>query len=374
MTTGGHYKRAAVITSSDDLYGADKICSQVASVLGALKNVNVEVWVPADTAPKPNSRLSSTLQSDTRRFVVTMPILRRQYMNFFGFLMILKRFFPAAKLLRNRQINVVYLGTSACLPVGIIARLCGIRTVIFHMQEIWKGPEGKVMSILSRSASQIICISEASFQSLPEHLRARATVIPNGVEGPTDAALDRRSDHPTTFLMASRWNSWKGHGTLISAWSQVGHDKRLIILGGPPEIGARVDVNLLVSKLPNAETVSVVGEVSDIADYLREADFMIVPSDQPEPFGLVAIEAMSLGVPVIGSAGGGLAEVVDHGRTGYLFPFKDHLRLAELILKVSQENTMQMAAAAKAEFESRFSVNVFNREIEKLFKTTKLFG
>lgn len=90
---------------------------------------------------------------------------------------------------------------------------------------------------------------------------------------------------------------------------------RLILVGDGPDLGHATD---LARELGVLERVRLIGVVDDVAPYLRGADLLLLPS-QAESFGLVALEALAAGVPVIASRVGGLPEVVEHGVSGYLF-------------------------------------------------------
>lgn len=72
--------------------------------------------------------------------------------------------------------------------------------------------------------------------------------------------------------------------------------------------------------LAEGDGVELVGEISDAEkpDFMGRAKALLFPADWPEPFGLVAIEAMSFGTPVIATPRGALPEIVQHGRTGFL--------------------------------------------------------
>ena len=67
------------------------------------------------------------------------------------------------------------------------------------------------------------------------------------------------------------------------------------------------------------DRIRLIGVVDDVAPYLSGANLLLLPS-QSESFGLVALEALAAGVPVIASRVGGLPEVVHDGVSGYLFP------------------------------------------------------
>ena len=75
----------------------------------------------------------------------------------------------------------------------------------------------------------------------------------------------------------------------------------------------------LAAELGISGAVVFLGKFDSVADLLANADLFLLPSEQ-ESFGLVALEAQASGVPVVGSSGTGLDEVIEDGATGYLHP------------------------------------------------------
>ncbi|MCQ6458653.1 glycosyltransferase family 4 protein, partial [Vibrio parahaemolyticus] len=67
---------------------------------------------------------------------------------------------------------------------------------------------------------------------------------------------------------------------------------------------------------------------SEVASYYGRAQFVVMPSRMPEPFGLVGLEAMAAGVPVIASDVGGVREWLEDGRNGIAVPFGDAAAMA----------------------------------------------
>jgi glycosyltransferase involved in cell wall biosynthesis len=253
----------------------------------------------------------------------------------------------------------VYCTTSAAFLCAPLARLAGVRRVIGHVQEIWSSGDGKILSGPARACDTLLCISDAVAASLPAGLRRRTVVVPNGTLEPARVtSLDGRSG-PLSFLVASRWNGWKGHRTLLEAWDTAGAPGHLVVLGGPPRSGESVDVTALVAALHQPASVSVVGEVADSSTAYEEADVVVVPSDQPEPFGLIAIEAFARGRPVIASAAGGLLEIVTAGEDGWFFPPKDASALAELLSSLTRDDVRTAAVAARRTFDARFTAERF---------------
>jgi N-acetyl-alpha-D-glucosaminyl L-malate synthase BshA len=103
---------------------------------------------------------------------------------------------------------------------------------------------------------------------------------------------------------------------------------KLLLVGEGPE---RLFIQQLVKELKLRDDVRFLGEVDYIEQVLHCADLFVLPSEQ-ESFGLVALEAMNCGVPVIGAQTGGVPEVVVHGETGFLFPVGEINLMAQAAL------------------------------------------
>jgi glycosyltransferase involved in cell wall biosynthesis len=232
------------------------------------------------------------------------------------------------------------------------------------MQEVWQGREGRVLGSLAARVDRIIAISEASKSSLPVHLQDRTVVVPNGTAEP-DAVVPLR-DHSgqLVFVTASRWNAWKGHEVLIKAWDAADCPGRLIILGGPPAMGEAVDVRALVAASRRPDTIEVRGEVNDAGAVISDADVMIVPSTQPEPFGLVTIEAFARARPVVASANGGLLETVRDG-AGWLVKSGDVAALAERLGSLTREAVSEAGDAARLRYEEFYSRPAFRAALRR---------
>lgn len=118
----------------------------------------------------------------------------------------------------------------------------------------------------------------------------------------------------------------------------------LVLVGDGPERGP---VETLVEEYALSERVLFMGDQREVEAILPGADLFLLPSSH-ESFGLVALEAMSCGVPVIGCRAGGLPEVVTHGETGFLYEVGDveaMAKAAEGLLRTPAERARMGAAA-----------------------------
>jgi glycosyltransferase involved in cell wall biosynthesis len=140
------------------------------------------------------------------------------------------------------------------------------------------------------------------------------------------------------FLFTGRLDVEKGTALLLRAFSRLRQKVPSAILriaGDGPE---RANLERLAGTLGIADATTFLGWLSprDIEQQLRDPWALVVPSLWAEPLGLVAIEAILRAVPVIASASGGLAEIVEQDVSGLLFPNNDETALAGCLQAVAE--------------------------------------
>jgi glycosyltransferase involved in cell wall biosynthesis len=137
----------------------------------------------------------------------------------------------------------------------------------------------------------------------------RAGVFRNRIGVPDDAPV---------VATAGRIDTWKGIDVLLDAWPEITAARpglHLVVAGGPVE--GKHDVYRALEARARALTdVHWLGARDDVADLYADADTVVVPSTQPEPYGLSAVEALACGVPVVASDAGGLPEIVAASEPG----------------------------------------------------------
>jgi glycosyltransferase involved in cell wall biosynthesis len=156
--------------------------------------------------------------------------------------------------------------------------------------------------------------------------RGRASVIPCGVDTDLFRPGPRRDpDGPPRLLVLGRLVTRKGIGNTVEALAAL-PGVELVVAGGPRPDALDVDPSVLrlralAEGLGVADRVRFLGGVArpDVPALVRDSD-VVVAVPWYEPFGIVPLEAMACGRPVVGSAVGGLLDTVVPGKTGELVP------------------------------------------------------
>ncbi|HET7596819.1 MAG TPA: glycosyltransferase family 4 protein [Burkholderiales bacterium] len=141
--------------------------------------------------------------------------------------------------------------------------------------------------------------------------------------------------------------------------------------GMPLRIAAKVDAvdrdyfQRLIEPLLAAPHVEFVGEIGEAekADFLGNARALLFPVDWPEPFGLVAIEAMACGTPVIGWRCGAVPEIVEDGVTGFVVD--SELGAARAVARIGELDRRKV----RRRFEERFSVERMAQDYLDIYRS-----
>jgi glycosyltransferase involved in cell wall biosynthesis len=154
-------------------------------------------------------------------------------------------------------------------------------------------------------------------------------------------------------LFVGRLSVEKGLDTLLAAWEHLGGHIPLKIVGEGPLAD---QVESATKRLPQVEWLGR-RPMKEVYTLMGEAMFLIFPSKWYETFGRVAVEAFAKGTPVIAANIGAIAELIDSGRTGLVFPPGDSEKLAAQVEWAISHPTelAQMRREARAEFETKYT-------------------
>lgn len=168
--------------------------------------------------------------------------------------------------------------------------------------------------------------------------------------------LSRNASPSTKILMhISNYRPVKRVRDVIDVFARVREDipSRLVLVGDGPEMPVARE---FAAELGVLDAVTFVGVVDDVAPLLNRADLFLLPSST-ESFGLVALEAMASGVPVIASRVGGIPEVVADGETGYLADCGDTEKMAEQARALLRDDPLRTRFAQAARDRARLRFN-----------------
>lgn len=172
--------------------------------------------------------------------------------------------------------------------------------------------------------SRLIAISESTRAALAPYAEGPIEVIPYGVPLPADEGPPRPAEGgPPVLLFVGRLVARKGVDRLLEALGRLRERPwRLEVVGFGPLRGA---LQAQAERLGLAERVAFLGRVphEELAAAYRRADLFVLPATlderaDTEGLGVVLLEAMAHGVPVLATRRGGIVDVVEHGRTGLL--------------------------------------------------------
>ena len=142
-------------------------------------------------------------------------------------------------------------------------------------------------------------------------------------------------------------------------------DVHAVVVGGdhPLEPGYRAELEALAERLGISERVHMTGYQPDATAWMRRFDVVVHASDN-EPFGIVLLEAMAIGKPLVAGAGGGPLEVIRDGVEGFLVPYGDSGLLAQRISEyLADPELRRRTGAAAAERAAEFSPHRFARDV-----------
>jgi len=209
----------------------------------------------------------------------------------------------------------------------------------------------------------VISVSESVQQQIPETpfmAQIEKCVILPGVEVPDatliDAPLD--DDRPPVIGMAGPLEVVKGAAFFLRACHRVvdaGHDIRVVIAGSGPE---ERSLRKLAGSLQLSSRLTFVDGGVAMAGYLEAIDIFCLPSLQ-QGLGVVMLEAMALGRPVIASGVGGVTSVIEDNVTGLIVPPSDSRSLGDRIIELLQdrERARRIAATGQQLVRDRFNEN-----------------
>ena len=341
-----------VLSHTGGTGGGERVLLDAISTLASCEKYNIYVAYPvdADSGFKKALETIDIAGSHSFRYRVarnTTPLLLRNigYGILFGLL-------PLVHYARKRKIELVYINSSVNLIGVILANLLNV-PYVWHIHEQsndhfrwtprWMVCFYKKWLFSHRCHS--IFVSEMSRQmwlrEISVNVFPRSSVVypkyrsiePSGNERP-------RVEFVFGFLGALSPN--KNVTALIRVFSELSLPHSLLLIGGdgPLRDGLEKDC-------ADKSNIRFLGPVSDVSGFYKSIDVMVVPSFN-ESWGLVALEAMSAGIPVIITRNSGLTEIFEQGKHCLFFDPHDQTQLVNAMRRLQSEPELRHKLAQNA--------------------------
>lgn len=356
-------KHILFLHSSSEMYGSDRSLLYLMKMLDKNK-YRLTVLLPCDGPLVTELKKVSGVTVE----IYEVAVLRRKNLSVKGMAQYCHDFFSSfghiKRMIKAQHIDVVYTNVAVVFPGAIAAKLSKDCKSVWHIREIIKSKKERaiVSFIVNHFADVIIANSRATGEAICKDTR-KLRVVYNAVDV-RDTAVIHTDKKEIVVGMAGRINRWKGQKLFVDM-AEIVHRKRpdvKFVIAGSAYTGEEyleAELRDYIDKKGLSGTVQLLGQINDMDSFYQSLDIFVLPSIQPEPFGLVVIEAMEKRLPVIATNHGGPVEIIDDGKEGYLVPFDTADVMAERCLLLCDDWKLRERIGEEAQKKKR---NMFSLE------------
>ena len=281
--------------------------------------------------------------------------------------------------LREGGFDVLHIHEPATPSLSLLACWAATGAIVatFHTANLRSRAMSAAYPILEPALEKIgarVAVSEDARRTLVEHVGGDAVLIPNGV------FVDR-------FAAAEPREEWRGAGGTLGFIGRLDEERKglpTLLAAMTDVVAARPGVRLLVAGRGDEEeavedlapevraAVTFLGVVSEVdkARLLRTVDAYVAPNLGGESFGIVLVEAMAAGAPVVASDLDAFGRVLDGGRVGVTFPTGDTAALAAALLRLLDDAPRRAAlSTAAAAWVRRYDWATVGDELLAVYET-----
>ena len=281
--------------------------------------------------------------------------------------------------LREGGFDVLHIHEPTSPSLSLLACWAATGAIVatFHTANLRSRAMSAAYPILEPALEKIgarVAVSEDARRTLVEHVGGDAVLIPNGV------FVDR-------FAAAEPREEWRGIGGTLGFIGRLDEERKglpTLLAAMTDVVAARPGVRLLVAGRGDEEeavedlapevraAVTFLGVVSEVdkARLLRTVDAYVAPNLGGESFGIVLVEAMAAGAPVVASDLDAFGRVLDGGRVGVTFPTGDTAALSAALLRLLDDAPRRAAlSTAAAAWVRRYDWATVGDELLAVYET-----
>lgn len=278
------------------------------------------------------------------------------------------------KIMTQFQPDVVHTHLNIIKYAALAAKLAGVKRCVHTVHNVAdKEAESRSQMLINRTYFRLgwsvpVALSPLVKQSILDFYNLKdAPMVYNGVDLSRCMPKTDYSLHGPTLIHVGRFNEQKNHECVLAAFQIVLKaypDATLKLLGD----GERMEeIKALAASMDIAQQVIFVGSTTNVHPYLQEADVFLLPSKY-EGMPMTVIEAMGTGLPIVASNVGGLSDMIDHGRSGFLVEV-DAKATAEAVIKLLQSQSLRESFGREAKADSnQFSAQTMAEEYLKIYR------
>jgi glycosyltransferase involved in cell wall biosynthesis len=312
------------------------------------------------------------------------------------FLRYLKSFLEVILQIRKRVISIKPdLIHANSIRAGLVATAAtfGLGTrVVWHLHDLLPchplSTSIRIFALVS-PRTRMIAVSQAVAENFRGRfsrlMKDRLSVILNAIDldkfqpDQTASRTIRRElrirEGDLLLGIVGRLTPRKGQLELLRAFAQVLRETpeaALVIVGAPQFNREHEYLQLLKQtalELGIAERVRIVGARSDVAAIMQALDLLVINSTV-EAFCLVALEALASGTPILAAVSGGIPELIEHGKNGWLLPRRDEQTLAAAILELSRQPELRarLAEQGRQHVNAHFSASHYMNKLQAFYQ------
>lgn len=286
----------------------------------------------------------------------------------------------------NKQIEAVlihngsYVGDDLCNHVLKAASRCKRtkkRIMVFH-NDMEKNLFSRIRYFLydcriNSWSTRVVTVSNYTKERLLNNsfLKKNISVVYNGIEVKNALKIAPRVNARTKrILMIGNFAENKGQAYFIKMANELSHkgDYIFAIIGNSYDNVYYHKCLSLIEEYNLEGRIAILRGVNNASDYIGDYDILVVTSLRDESFGLISVEAMAYGKPVVAFACGGVPEVVKNGRNGYIVPVGDYVALSNKVNELANDQDKMTLFGKNSidDYWSTFVPNIMNQKYYEL--------